>query len=368
MRIVVTTDTLGGVWTYTRELVTELVRERAEVTLVSFGNLPTPAQMEWLDELRAVDFRPTAFKLEWMQDVAEDLWASAAYLLGVIEEVQPDLLHLNQFYYGSLNCDVPRIVVAHSDVVSWWVAVHGIEPRESEWIRSYREYVSRGLARADVVVAPTQTMLNSVIRHYGRPGRTCVIYNGRNPKLFNPHLAKETAVLSVGRLWDAGKNVALLTRFDPPAPTCIVGWERQPGDTPKFDIPPAAMKKIHMMGPQSESRLSQLFARTAIYAATSKYEPFGLAPLEAALSGCAVIANDIPAFREVWGDAARYFETNDAESLRNRIAELAADRELCASYGQMAYKRSLACFDSRRMVSDYLNLYQMLTPAAVVTE
>jgi hypothetical protein len=26
MRVVVTTDTLGGVWTYTRELVTELIR------------------------------------------------------------------------------------------------------------------------------------------------------------------------------------------------------------------------------------------------------------------------------------------------------------------------------------------------------
>src|SRR5262245_32720548 len=164
MRIVVTTDTLGGVWTYTRELVTELLLERVEVTLVSFGNLPTPAQMEWMDGL-PVDFRPTAFRLEWMQDVEEDLRASAGYLLSVIEEVQPDLLHLNQFYYGSLNCDVPRMVVAHSDVVSWWVAVHGTEPRENEWIRRYRDYVSRGLERADVVVAPTQTMLDSVIRH-----------------------------------------------------------------------------------------------------------------------------------------------------------------------------------------------------------
>lgn len=365
MRIVVTTDTLGGVWTYTRELVTELVRERAEVTLISFGNLPTPAQMEWLDGLRAVDFRPTAFKLEWMQDVEEDLRASADYLLNVIEEVQPDLLHLNQFYYGALNCDVPRIVVAHSDVVSWWFAVHGTEPRDSEWIRKYREYVSRGLEKADVVVAPTQTMLDSIIRHYGPLGRTSVIHNGRNPKLFNPHLAKETAVLSVGRLWDAGKNVALLTRFDPPAPTYIVGWQRQPGHAPTIDVSPAAMQKLHMMGPQSESRLSQLFAHTAIYAATSKYEPFGLAPLEAALSRCAIIANDIPSFREVWADAACYFETNNAESLRNRIAELAADRELRASYAERGYQRALAHFDSRRMVSDYLGLYQMLTPAGV---
>jgi len=37
------------------------------------------------------------------------------------------------------------------------------------------------------------------------------------------------------------------------------------------------------------------------------YEPFGLAPLEAALSRCAIVANDIPSLREVWGSAAMYF-------------------------------------------------------------
>src|SRR5262249_42384374 len=162
-----------------------------------------------------------------------------------------------------------RMVVAHSDVLSWWVAVHGSEPRENEWIRRYRDYVSHGLERADIVVAPTQTMLDGVIRHYGRPRRTAGINNGPSPKIINPHLAKESAVLSVGRLWDAGKNVALLTRVEPPVPTYIVGWERQPGEMHKLDLSHAAMKRIHMMGPQSESRLSQLFARAAIYAATS---------------------------------------------------------------------------------------------------
>src|SRR2546430_357439 len=103
MRVVVTTDTLGGVWTYTRELVTELVRRGIEVTLVSFGDIPTALQSQWMEGLRGLDFRPTAFKLEWMQDSESDLQASSDYLLSVIEDVKPDLLHLNQFYYGSLQ-------------------------------------------------------------------------------------------------------------------------------------------------------------------------------------------------------------------------------------------------------------------------
>ena len=46
-----------------------------------------------------------------------------------------------------------------------------------------------------------------------------------------------------------------------------------------------------------------------MYAATARYEPFGMEVLEAALSRCAIIANDIPSFREIWGDDAIYFRT-----------------------------------------------------------
>lgn len=123
-----------------------------------------------------------------------------------------------------------------------------------------------------------------------------------------------------------------------------------------------------MIGPQSEEQLKGLFARTAIYAATSRYEPFGLAPLEAALSRCALIASDIPTFREIWGDTALYFRRNDAESLRDQIAFLISDPELRSSYADRVYACASERFNSQRMAEDYLNLYQILTPAGALVE
>jgi glycogen synthase len=366
MRVVVTTDTLGGVWTYTRELVTELIRRGVQVTLVSFGNIPEARQCTWMEGLKDLDFRPTAFMLEWMQDSAEDLEASADYLLGIIHEVQPDLIHLNQFYYGALKCDVPKLVVAHSDVVSWWVAVHGEEPPSSTWIDKYRQIVSQGLAGATMVAAPSRWMLDQIVRHYGSLAASAVVYNGRNPKLLNPHLKKELAVLSVGRLWDAGKNVALLTQIKPSVPIYIVGTEHHPDRGEDAQISIAGGKQVHFRGQQSEEELKDVFSRAAVYAATSRYEPFGLAPLEAALSRCAILANDIPTFRELWGETALYFELNDAESLREQIVRLTADRELCARYAGLAHERALTRFTSERMVSDYLNLYEVIAPAEVM--
>src|SRR5947208_13228833 len=109
MHILVTADTVGGVWTYARELVTGLVRRGIKVTLVSFGDIPVSQQTEWMQHLKGLDYRPTAFRLEWMQDSESDLEASAMYLEEVVRETSPDLLHLNQFYYGALRSEERRV-------------------------------------------------------------------------------------------------------------------------------------------------------------------------------------------------------------------------------------------------------------------
>ena len=168
MHVLVTADTVGGVWTYTRELVTGLAQRGIRVTLVSFGEIPAAKQTEWLNALGTVDFYPTAFRLEWMQDAEDDLKASSDYLLRIIDEKKPDLLHFSQYAYGALPVDVPKVVVGHSDVISWWVAVHGHEPESNSWIDGYRRIIARGLAGADVVVAPSRWMLQALEQHYGR--------------------------------------------------------------------------------------------------------------------------------------------------------------------------------------------------------
>jgi glycogen(starch) synthase len=109
--------------------------------------------------------------------------------------------------------------------------------------------------------------------------------------------------------------------------------------------------------------LRALYSRASVYAATSRYEPLGMAPLDAAFSRCAIVANDIPSFREVWGDAALYFRTNDARSLAETLRQLDADRGLRHAYADRAYTRARERFTSKRMIDDYLELYRTLLSA-----
>jgi len=362
MRVLITADTVGGIWTYARELVTGLVRRGVEVTLVSFGHMPEPRQLAWMDGLRNLDFRPTAFRLEWMQDSAEDIEISSEYLLNLIRETSPDVLHLNQYCYGALDVDLPKIVVAHSDVVSWWAAVHGEEPPRSAWSDWYRETVQCGLDRASTVIAPSRWMLSQIETYYGPRQRRSVIYNGRSPQRFNPHADKDDMVLTVGRLWDSAKQVALLTQYDCGWPVVIAGETQHPDEAYRGDATRMLCEgTLELKGKQNPEQLQALFSRAAIYAATSGYEPFGLALVEAAFSRCAIVANDIPSFRELWGETACYFQTNDAASLRDTIAELRNNKTLRRQQAELAYQRARRRYTADRMVDEYLETYASLT-------
>ena len=364
MHVLVTTDTVSGVWTYTRELVSGLVSRGLRVTLVSLGEVPLPEQTSWMDSLHGLDYRPTAFRLEWMHEGEQDYQDSAAYLASVVHEIQPDVLHLNQYCYGNLPVDVPRVVVAHGDLITWWLAVHGHEPKSARWLSRYRETVVRGLLGATVLVAPSAAMLESIHLSYGQVAREQVIYNGRNPIFFNPYVSKEDSVLSVGRLLDAGRQVHLLTQHQHPLSVCIVGSE-QPANAARVpiraDVKVATDRLcVSLKGPQTESQMRNLYSRAAVYAATARYEPFGMEPLEAALSRCAIIANDIPSYREIWGEDAVYFSTNDSASLATVIRELSADRDRCRAYANRAYQRARERYNHKRMIDDYLQVYRSL--------
>lgn len=362
MRVLVTADTVGGVWTYTRELVTGLIHRGHSVVLVTFGRMPVSAQLAWLEGLPRVELYPTEFPLEWMQDSEAEIAESMAYLERVILETHPDVLHSSQFCYGAIPCAIPKILVAHSDVIGWWKAVHGSSPPESDWIRWYRDTVLNGLQQADLVVAPSRWMLDSLKENFGYSRLGKVIYNGRDPALFQPSHIKQNRVLSVGRLWDQAKQVTLLLGRRQAVPVQIIGQTKHPDRIfSSADADVLRVAGVEIREAQSEPALSKLFATASIYAATSRYEPFGLAPVEAALSQCALIANDIPTFRELWGDSALYFLRSDPDSLADAVAKLSADANLREWYAERAYRRARACFDSQRMIEKYQDLYQEMT-------
>ena len=348
-----TTDTVGGVWTYSTELTKQLLHKGVAVALVSVGRAPSPAQKQWLRQMTGTwgaSFRweVSTAPLEWMSN-NEEAYAGAETLLTLVaREFRAELLHSNQFCFGALPLDLPKLVVAHSDVLSWAAACRGRGLASSPWLNRYCGLTAAGLRGGDVVVAPTHWMLGALAANFRLPSTTRVIANGRT--LAEPVRCTERQLQAVtaGRLWDEAKNVKLLTAVCSDFPILVAGEA-------EYNPATAAMK---MLGALDAEDLLAVFRESAIYLCTSLYEPFGLAPLEAALCGCAVLANDIPSLHEVWGDGALYF--SDAATLSAQLAELWSNSLDLACAQRRSMERAQT-YTAARMADHYLALYQTMT-------
>ncbi len=365
MHVLITSDTLNGIWTYTRELVSGLINRGWRVTLVSFGEIPMPEQTRWMDSLPRLAYHPTAFRLDWMQEGQQDFHEASAFICAVVNEVRPDLVHSNHLCHGALPVKVPRIVVAHGDLITWWKAVHGCEPKDSSWLRWYRAAITRGLSRASAVVAPSEWMLSTIRSSYSGCAREQVIAHGRNPIFFNPYVAKDDSILTIGRMLDPAKQVHLLTQHRHSVSVCVVGEDR----TAEASRAPVHANVsfsdgntgVQIKGPQPESQLRVLYSRAAMFAGTSRYESSGMEILEAALSRCALILNDIPSLRELWGAAAVYFRTNDPESLAEAIRIVSSDVQMRRNFANRAFQRARESFNANRMTDNYIQLYHSVS-------
>ena len=357
MRVLLTTDTVGGVWTYTKELTEGLLHSGHSVALASFGRLPHPEQQMWATELTKRSghrfcFYPSAIPLEWMPDNHLAYKLGAALLERVADDFKPTLLHTSQFCFGRLTLSIPNLVVAHSDVLSWADACTPSRPPASSWLAQYRQLVQEGLDGADVIVAPTRSMQDALASHFTPPSRRRVIPNGRTLQLSEPAPPRQPQAVSAGRLWDPAKNVALLQQVRA-CPVVIAGA----GASHNAEAATGATTRFLDSLPEAE--LLHLFRSSKIYIAASLYEPFGLAPLEAALCGCAIVANNISSLREVWGAAALYFTT---------IAELEQHLTALINNDTLFRQQQRLCFDRARSLSaeamsaNYLSLYDELCP------
>lgn len=363
MRVLMTADPVGGVWTFALELCACLAHEEVKVILATLGAPLTAAQRAAATAIAGLELEESVFRLEWMSEPWGDLEQAGRWLLRLEREHRPDVVHLNHLAHGELPWRAPVLVTGHSCVASWWDAVHGAALPQ-EW-STYKHCVTRSLRAADCVAAPTRAMLAQLRRHYGPLPRAAVVANGRDAARYRRGCRKEPLVLCAGRLWDAAKNIQALAAVAPRLdwPVCIAGESVSP-DGSRARLTGA---NLRLLGSLAPGELAHWYERAAIYALPARYEPFGLTALEAALSGCALLLGDIPSLREVWGDAACYVAPDDRAGLRERLSGLIFSSASRTRLASLAFEVATR-LSAERMAQGYLRLYRRLTGQAVRRE
>jgi glycosyltransferase involved in cell wall biosynthesis len=333
MRVLIVADVVGGVRTFAAELTRGLVARDVEVHLLLLGR-------ERIDTPGVASCELRDLQLEWMHDPWDDVSATARWIEERRRKLAPDVIHMNTFA-PVLEPSVPVVLTVHSCVLTWWRAVHGCDAPEA-WAR-YSALVRGSLRRCALMTTPTRALRDELAAVYGELPQARAIPNGRAVAV--RAATRERLVVSVGRLWDQAKNADLVSRAEPAIDGQVVLIGPGEGAT----------------GPLSEGEVLDWLSRATVFSEPARYEPFGLAALEAALCGCALVLGDIPSLREVWADAATFVSPDDPDELAAAVNAALADPTPRAA----AARARAARYAPAAMADAYLDAYRAVVPAGV---
>ncbi|ATB32027.1 glycosyl transferase family 1 [Melittangium boletus DSM 14713] len=301
-----------------------------------------------------------------------------AYVLGRL----PQALRGSEarLYHALGNFNLPLVRTPGKPFV---VTVHDVIPllmpdtvsRAYRW--QFQLWLARSVQVADRVLCVSACTRDDLLaRHPEAADKVAVVYNGvdhvdrhgaedATRALLDAWGLPERFVLYAGSL-DVRKNVRLvldalerLAARGRKVPLVLVGqrWFGSGEVETRVERLRARGHDIRSLGYQPESVFYELMRRATVFAFPSRYEGFGLPPLEAMRLGTPAIVSTTGASPEVCGEGAWAVRPEDAEGLSvamERLMHSDAERRHWAEKGQ----RHAARFTWARCAADTLAAYE----------
>jgi glycosyltransferase involved in cell wall biosynthesis len=325
-----------GLGTYARKLA-DALRERTDIALTEIA-------------LPGVDVWRFDRRLVW------DQWSAPR----LARRARPDVTH---FTGGTLSLSPPHPCVLTVHDLAWLAgAVRG-----RFYSRFYFAGVQRALARnADRIVADTETARAEISSRLGKSVDAIAVAGaGVDDEWFaiERSVAEPPYVLAVGTV-EARKDLA----------TAVLAVERLSGlrlvsagahtayaQTVRDVAAHAGIAdRVTLLGYVSPDQLRSLYAGASALVFPSRYEGFGLPPLQALAARVPVVAADIPVLREVLGDCALFAPCGDDEAFADAIERTRLDAALVTPMVERGQMRARS-FTWRSVAQRLVHLYRSLT-------
>lgn len=347
----------GGIETYTREVGRRLVSRGHSVTVYSSrGDDACPEEWEGM-------------RIIWLPRV-KPYWAekSSAALVAACRELvadPPDVIHLHSVAAGAT---APLLRLKRVPCI---LQMHGIE-----WMRTRWSAVARGVLKAmervsvastDALTAVSQAQCEYFDDQYGKYCE--YIPTAADVKeLVGPQLISDLGlkphqyILFAARLVPEKGAHYLIRAFrhlSPGLSLVVAGEAPMSSEYGKQLLDLAdGDPKIAFAGHVRGRLLEELFSNASLFVQPSELEGLSIGLLEAMSYGIPCLASDIPANKEVIGDAGLLFHNKDVDDLEHVMSWTVDHEAVGLELGAKARSRVQALFSWDHVVDQLEDLYE----------
>lgn len=188
----------------------------------------------------------------------------------------------------------------------------------------FRAGVRELLRRASVILPNSGAERDCVWKCFDVQTPCQVVPNAVDPAVFGgvaAGVSQRAGVLCVGRIEPRKNQLALIRAMRAMStPLTFVGTPGRFSQAYAAECRRAAGPNVRWIDHVDAARLPPLYRAAAVHACVSWYETPGLASLEAALCGCALVLTPGGSTREYFGDEAHYGQPGQPETIRAAVA------------------------------------------------
>ena len=222
----------------------------------------------------------------------------------------------------------------------------------------------RLIAEADHIIAVSENTKRDIRELLGTdPSKISVVHHGYRPIAEPSPQLFDRYVLYVGER-KGYKNflpwlsaIRPIFNLDPNLRIVCTGSPFTSSEIKLFNKWSIADRLVHIAA--NDAQMASLYRYALCFVFPSHYEGFGIPILEAFANGCPVCLSNASSFPEVAGDAAMFFNPNDAQSMQDSLKELLVSSTLRKELGEKGLQRSKE-FSIERMVEQTCNIYRKL--------
>lgn len=290
----------------------------------------------------------------------------------IFENANPDLLHIPHFnvpifYRG-------KFIVTIHDIIHHKFSEYAATTKNPIVFKlkrfAYRTVISHAIKKSQKILTPSNFVKDEIIKTFDiNPDQIIVTYEAAEEEYFNRQPSTvncQPFLLYVGnayphknlnRLLDAFKILhtqysILNTRLVLVCPRDVF-WQRLQGEIRQRKLE----DRVELKGYQTAKNLTKLFQKATTYVFPSLSEGFGIPGLNAMATGLPVICSDIPVLKEVYGDAAVYFDPRDPSDIADKINKAVSNSTLMSSLIDSGYRQAKK-YSWLKMAKETLKVYE----------